>query len=291
MGKSAALGIVGGLHCLISHFEARQLELCSCLPLNVDWSTGMWSCPPYGLATKPWLVPRAPAPHLFLFLPPDALNPSRLLWLSPTDLTPVAAAPLPLRLITRAAPSPSYTQLVLTAADGTLALCSTACPPDADTQARGTLPRGTSSSSHSSQAHLGVGRTASHSSSNNGGIGGGGALNTQGSSPGMSPEPTSNGGPLTHGSLGRDGSMGPQARGAPLAVQEVARFHRGRVSACLWLSPSRVVTGGLDGTVRLWRWVGGLAGLHTHRWVGVLEARLGVVTDGLDGRTAVEVSV
>ncbi len=163
----------------------------------------------------------------------------------------MATAPLPLRLITRAAPSPSYTQLVLTAADGTLALCSTACPPDADTHARGTMPRGTTSSTNSSQAHLGMGRTASHSSSTNGG--GGGALNIQGSSQGMSPEPTSNGGPLTHGSLGRDGSVGSQTRGAPLAVQEVARFHRGRVSACLWLSPSRVVTGGLDGTVRLWR--------------------------------------
>ncbi|KAG2484149.1 hypothetical protein HYH03_017030 [Edaphochlamys debaryana] len=195
------------------------------------------------------------AAHVLLVLAGDANTSAQLLWLSPNDLRPVGSAVLPLRSIVRAVPSPSFASLAIASGDGSLCLASTSCPSPGTGTATGHLTR-------SSNSTLGTLRT-----SGTGLISGPDptlppspfALGTSGTganSPSHLPHSRSGSKTGMGAALlqGGDGS-GYASKGAPVQVMEIARFHRGRISASLWLSASRLVTGGGDGTVRMWSYI------------------------------------
>ncbi|PNH00972.1 hypothetical protein TSOC_013162, partial [Tetrabaena socialis] len=174
----------------------------------------------------------------------DAQSSAQLLWLSPSTLAPVGSAVLPLRVLLRAAPSPSYDALVIAAADGAIAICATACPA-ASAAGAGANSRGSGGVAAAAPPH-----PAAVTSSGGGGGGGSisGGLASVGGSSGFGLEARSR----SNSRNGTGTGAGYAVKGSPVQMMEVARFHRGRVSAGLWLSPTRLVTGGADGTVRMW---------------------------------------
>ena len=199
---------------------------------------------------------------------------------SPGQLTLSGSAVLPLRSLIRAVASPSFEQLALVSADGAVVLAGTSCPTSAHggaggggAAATGTLVRaGRASAGSNSDNPYFVGEASGAAGGGFPGLSGafagalasgavppavaalaGGGGGGGGGSGGDSPRSMSS---RTNSKSGMLVATGYAARGAPVAVMEVARFHRGRVAAALWLSPTRLVTGGGDGTVRMWRCVG-----------------------------------
>ncbi|GIM14160.1 hypothetical protein Vretimale_17167, partial [Volvox reticuliferus] len=204
------------------------------------------------------------ATHILLVMAGDATSPAELQWLSPQSMNPVATAPLPLRALVRAAVSPSYEQLAIAAADGSISTCSTVCPIPgillgcltgddgssaslaAAVAVAGTVPT-SSGLSDAPPVMVAEQWSASASASGDPGRGRG--------STGVSGVEGAAVAAATAAAAAAAASVGIVERGALVQVTEVARFHRGRISACLWLTPTRAVTGGMDGTVRMWSYV------------------------------------
>ncbi|EFJ48324.1 hypothetical protein VOLCADRAFT_104805 [Volvox carteri f. nagariensis] len=201
------------------------------------------------------------ATHVLLVMGGGVTASAELVWLLPHSMNPVAVAPLPLRALVRAAVSPSYEQLAIASADGSIATCSTICPIPGLS-----LGRLTADGEGGSSASLPPPAAAA-------GAGGGSVPSGSGDTPllmvaeqgGPAAAAAAAGGGAEHGpgrrstsatvGSGSAASCAPVERGALVQVTDVARFHRGRISSCLWLTPTRLVTGGMDGTVRMWSYV------------------------------------
>ncbi|GLC61400.1 hypothetical protein PLESTB_001752600, partial [Pleodorina starrii] len=218
------------------------------------------------------------ATHVLLVVGGDASTPAELQWLSPYSMQPVATSRLPLRMLVRAAVSPSYEQLAIAAADGSISVCASVCP----IPGLGALSGGASRLTADGDAAGGAGGAGGEAASapvmvseQLSGVAAAAAArpsadHVRWQRRKTGEEEEGGGGAAANG----DGAAGGRGRAVAVAaaaaergpaaavavtaavrVTEVARFHRGRVSACLWLTPTRLVTGGLDGTVRMWSYV------------------------------------